>query len=140
MTSSSGLILVKREFDARASSAITDHPIKRTPQKASDGDFDLDDFGPAVHHDQEVDLTKSEVARLKSHPIAHQLQHIVQDTKIDYRGSIEASLSAKAPEYGTPLGPALVGKVCAGTWWYVYFRQEGAHHQWKVWKIEMYSR
>jgi hypothetical protein len=138
MTSSSGLIILKREFDLSASSAIADHPVKRTPQNASDGDFDLDDFEPAVYHDREVDLTKSEVARLKSHLIARQLQHLVQNTKQGYRDSIESSLHAMAPEYGTPLGPALVGKVCAGTWWYAYFRQEGAG-RWKIWKIEMYS-
>jgi hypothetical protein len=32
------------------------------------------------------------------------------------------------------LGPAAGGKICAGSFWYIYFVKERG--QWKVWRME----
>jgi hypothetical protein len=68
-------------------------------------------------------------------PLITQTRHLVSDTLANGPRWFSASSMARDKWHVQLLGPAVVGKVAAGTYWYLYLRKE--HGMWKIWKFEV---
>ena len=68
-------------------------------------------------------------------PTIDRARHFVANSFADPPAWIRTSNLAQDKWRERLLGPAVVGKVAAGTYWYLYLRKE--HGVWKIWKFEV---
>lgn len=147
LTSSSGLLIVKREFDWSGTSALAATGDQKSSGKmpgenhgTSKYGYDLNfsDVSPSVWRDHQVWFQTSEFDSTAFDSTVRQFQGLVLNSEDGYKHSISSSLKT-ADAWGiSPIGPAMYGKVASNSWWYICFRREGASGQWKIWKLELF--
>jgi hypothetical protein len=124
---SNGIFISERQAHYTSAGKIPSEELRKDVQL-------VDNLSIWIWKDREVFLERTDSLELAKLKIG--LKRFAQRMKDTY-GSLEASLDLKDAWNLRTLGPAVSGKVASNTFWYIYFRKEGA--EWKIWKLEYAS-
>jgi hypothetical protein len=138
LVSKHGLVIVKRNWDPNLfkSGNAENNSTARDAAANPQADIDLSHSSRLVWTEQEADFASSDLKGSGFHRIFNRFGSLIKGTLFAdaYRRGVEISLDLMDNWKSRRLGPAAGGKICAGSFWYIYFVKERG--QWKVWRME----
>jgi hypothetical protein len=127
-----GILVVRREVDWKR----TGKPF-REPNTGDPVNLYLGGLDPQVWVEVETEFDRRDLTGRRFGEIGARFQRFVQSTREGFQGE-DYSLDMLDAWNSRRLGPAAEGKLCAGSYWYIYFVREKG--RWRVWKLELAIR